>query len=335
MLKYITKRLLRSLLTLFFIIVIIFSLLRLMPIEGYFQNYDKMTPAQITSGLQTMGLTDPLPVQLFHFFEQLFQGSFGVSHIYRANVPITDILADKAPISIKMGLLSVGLSLLVGLPLGISMVLNASRKKRYRTAKKMNLLQKFGSFLGSLWDGLGVGFIVLIQAIPAAVYYLYIQLYGTSWFNIPLLFKENKPITWVLPVVSLALGDIAYYAMWIRRFMTDELNRDYVQLARAKGVSSRSIMFRHVFRNAFVPLIQYLPSSILYTAAGSIYVESLYSVPGMGGLLVNVIQRQDNTIVQALVLIYSAIGIVALILGDLLMSLADPRITLTQKEGSR
>lgn len=334
MLKYIAKRSLRSLLTLFIIIAIVFSLLRLMPVEGYFQNYDKLSSAQIQAGLQRMGLTDPIPVQLLHFYVNMFHGDLGTSNIYRKNVAITTILAEKAPVSINMGLLALGLSLILGLPLGVLMVLGTMRKKsRPGTKKKYSLPAVFNRFSSSFWVGFGTIFIVLVQGIPAMVYYLFIQVYGTSWLGVPLLFKANKPETWILPVFSLALGNIAYYAMWLRRYMTDELNKDYIQLARAKGVSSRNIMVHHVFRNAFVPMIQYLPSSILYTAMGSIYVESLYSVPGMGGLLVQVIERQDNTIVQALVLIYSAMGIVSLILGDVLMSLTDPRIALAGKGG--
>lgn len=117
--------------------------------------------------------------------------------------------------------------------------------------------------------------------------------------------------------------------------MVDELNKDYVKLARAKGLKNRTIMVQHVLRNAFVPMAQYLPSAILFTIAGSIYIESLYSIPGMGGLLVDVIKRQDNTMVQALVLIYSSIGILGLFLGDLLMALLDPRIKLAKRGGTR
>jgi oligopeptide transport system permease protein len=117
--------------------------------------------------------------------------------------------------------------------------------------------------------------------------------------------------------------------------MVDELNKDYVRLARAKGVSGQNIMMKHVLRNAFVPMIQYIPTSLLYTVCGSIYIESLYSIPGMGGLLVDVIGRQDNPMVQAIVMIYSCIGIVGLLLGDLLMGLIDPRISFVKKEGAR
>ena len=92
---------------------------------------------------------------------------------------------------------------------------------------------------------------------------------------------------------------------------------------------------RHVFRNAFIPMIQYIPTSLLYTIGGSIYIESLYSVPGMGGLLVDVINRQDNAMVQAIVMIYCIIGVVGLLMGDLLMGVIDPRISFVKKEGAR
>ena len=91
----------------------------------------------------------------------------------------------------------------------------------------------------------------------------------------------------------------------------------------------------HVFRNAFVPMIQYIPTSLLYTISGSIYIESLYSIPGMGGLLVDVIGRQDNPMVQAIVMMYSCIGIIGLLLGDMLMGVIDPRISFVKKEGAR
>ena len=117
--------------------------------------------------------------------------------------------------------------------------------------------------------------------------------------------------------------------------MVDESNKDYVKLAVAKGVSSKNIMMKHVFRNAFVPMIQYLPSSFLNTIIGSIYIESLYSIPGMGGLLVDVVKRQDNTMVQAIVILFACVGILGLIFGDILMTIIDPRISFSKKGGAR
>ncbi len=150
-----------------------------------------------------------------------------------------------------------------------------------------------------------------------------------------MLFSRQNPLSWILPAISMSLGGIAGYAMWMRRYMVDELNKDYIRLARAKGMSGAAIMVKHVMRNAFVPMAQYLPASILFTISGSIYIESLYSIPGMGGLLVDAIGRQDNTLVQALVLIFSTLGIVGLFLGDIAMAIFDPRIKLARRGGAR
>ena len=313
MLKYLAKRITRSLLTLVIILTIVFCLLRLMPIEGYFPNFEKMTPQQIQVGLEEMGLTDPLPVQIFRFYKDLLHGDLGTSRIYRANVPVTEILADKVPVSIKLGVLSMIVSLLLGIPMGALM---ARYKNRF-------------------FDKLGTLFIVCIQAVPAAVYYLYIQLYGTQILNVGLLFDINNPKYWILPVLSMSLGNVAFYSMWLRRYMVDESNKDYVKLAKAKGLSEGKVMFKHIFRNAFVPLAQYIPTAFLNTVIGSIYIESLYSIPGMGGLLVTVVKKHDNTMVQGIVLLYACVGVLGLMLGDILMVVLDPRISLGKKEGDR
>lgn len=121
MIRYSAKRLARSMLTLFIIITVVFSLLRLMPVEGYFQNYEKMNDAQIQNGLRQLGLLDPLPVQLMNFYKQVLHGDLGVSNIYRMNVPITQIVAEKAPVSMMMGGMALCISLLLGLPMGAAM----------------------------------------------------------------------------------------------------------------------------------------------------------------------------------------------------------------------
>ena len=151
----------------------------------------------------------------------------------------------------------------------------------------------------------------------------------------PAEYDAANPRSYILPVISLAIGNIAYYAMWLRRYMVDEANKDYIRLARAKGMTSGQVAFRHIFRNALVPMVQSLPASLLFTISGSLYVESLFSINGMGGLLITSIQRQDNPLVQAMVLLYSVISVLGLLLGDLAMMLVDPRITFTKKGGSR
>ncbi len=314
MLKYILRRFCSAVLSLFIIITVMFCLLRLMPVEGYLgANVDKMSPEVIAAKLAAKGLDKPLHIQLINFYKDLFHGDLGRSWIFRENVPVTEIIQPKIGVSLRMGAIAMALALAVGMPLGVLMA----------------------KCKGRLPDKLGTGFIVFIEAAPSAVYFLFIQMYFTSWFKLPMLYDSEKPVTWILPVICLALPSIANYGMWMRRYMVDQINQDYVKLARAKGVSQHHIMTRHVFRNAVVPMVQTIPGSLLLTIMGSLYVESIFSVPGMGGLLINVIQRQDNTMVQALVLIFASLGIVGLFLGDLLMALVDPRISLYREGGRR
>ncbi len=314
MAKYILKRFVAAVISLFIIVTLIFCLLRLMPIEGYLgPNVDKLSPEVRAAKLAAKGLDKPVLEQLYVFYANLFRGNLGKSWIYRENVSIVKIITPKIQISAKLGAIAMALSLLVGIPLGAAM----ARSK------------------GKWPDKLGTGFIVFLQAAPSAVYFLFIQMYATRGTGLPMLYKDSNPVSWILPIISLALPSIANYGMWMRRYMVDQANQDYVRLARAKGVSNRAVTMRHIFRNAFVPMVQLIPSSLLYTIVGSLYVESIYSVPGMGGLLIDVIQRQDNTMVQALVLIFAAVGIVGLFLGDVLMALVDPRISLTRGEESR
>ena len=314
MAAYLGKRFLRSMVTLLIILSIVFILVRQMPIEGYFPNIEKMSDEMIQNGLHQMGLDQPILVQLGNFFKNLIlHGDLGTSRVYRNNVPVAEILAPKIPVSIKLGSLSLLVSLLVGLPMGTLMA----------------------KYKGRFFDHLGTGFIVFINAVPAAVYYLFIQLYGSELLHISMLFDESKAVSWILPVFSMSLGNIAYYAMWLRRYMVDESRKDYVMLARIKGANENRIMFRHVFRNSFVPLAQYIPTSFLNTVIGSIYIESLYSIPGMGGLLVDVVKKQDNAMVQGIVLLYACVGVIGLLLGDLMMVVLDPRINLVKKGGDR
>lgn len=265
MFKYVCKRLLQSMVTLVIVATTVFLLLRLMPEEGYFaEGYDKMDEAQIEAALTDMGLRDPLPIQLKNFFVGLLHGDLGKSIVFRPKVPITKIIGPKIPYSLYFGLASIVISLGLGIPLGMLMA----------------------RFKGKAVDNLGSAYVVAIKAVPAAVYFLFLQLYVSSALGVPMLFDERKPVSWILPAICMSLGGIANYAMWIRRYMVDELNKDYIKLARAKGLKNSLVMSRHVIRNAFVPMAQQLPTNILRTISGSIYVESLFSIPGMGGLLV-------------------------------------------------
>ena len=288
LLGYSIRRAWQSIITVLIVITVVFLLMRLLPMEGYFgAEYDRLDQSQREAILKNMGLLDPWYTQLRNFYVGLLHGDLGKSIVYRPKIPVLEIIMPKIPVSVQFGSAALLMSLSTGLAMGVL----AARDK------------------GRAVDKLATGYIVFINAVPAVVYLLFIQLYASLYLKLPILFTPGSSRSWYLPAICMSLGGIAGYAMWIRRFMVDELNRDYIKLARAKGMSNTAVMFRHVLRNAFVPMAQYLPTTLLMTIAGSLYIESLYSIPGMGGLLIDAIVQQDNPLVQALVLIYSSIGV--------------------------
>lgn len=310
--KYILKRTLQSFITIILVVVCVFLLLRLMPLSGYFtrDDYANMTEQMRRAYLKSIGVYDNPFVQLKNFTINLFHGDLGRSITVYPKTPITKILAQKAPYSILFGAAGMFISLILGVSLGITMA----------------------RFKDKLADNLGTFYVVLVRAIPSLIYLFLIQTWVTGLFGWPMVFYDDEPISWILPTISLALSGIAWYAIWLRRFMVDEENKDYIKFARVKGLSQKYIVKRHVLRNAMVPMVQYLPAQLLLTIAGSLIIENIYSIPGMGGLLVDAIKQQDNNIVQVLVLIYSVLGVFGVFIGDILMALVDPRIKF---EGNR
>lgn len=315
MIRYTLGRCGRACITIFLVLSIVFLLMRLMPVETYFQGRsDTMTDTLKENILRGLGLLDPWCVALPNFWKNLLlHGDLGESIVMRVGVPVTKVIWPKAAVSFQFGIISLAIQLVVGMPLGVLM----ARKK------------------GGIIDKAGNLYVLLINSLPQAVYFLLIQLYLSTLLGLPMLFKSSVPSSRILPIICLSLGGIASNAMWMRRYMVDQLNMDYIRLARAKGMTSGQVAFRHIFRNALVPMVQSLPASLLFTISGSLYVESLFSINGMGGLLITSIQRQDNPLVQAMVLLYSVISVLGLLLGDLAMMLVDPRITFTKKGGSR
>lgn len=314
MLKYSIKRLSQSLITVLIIVTAVFLLMRLMPVEGYFgDEFQKLSDEMINHKLGQLGLLDPPLVQLVRFYGQLVKGDLGVSTRLQVDVPVIEILMEKMPTSAAFGLVATLISLVLGIILG---VVQATNK-------------------GKFADSLGTGYIIFVNSVPPLVYYFFIQVFVSDWFGLPMRFDDDKIISCLLPVICMSLGGIASYALWVRRYMVDELNKDYIKLARAKGLPYKTIMYKHVLRNAFVPMAQHLPVSFLLTIGGSLLVEELFAIPGMGNLLVQAVTKQDNNLVQILILVYSTIGIVGVFLGDILMMIIDPRITIDSKGGSR
>ena len=315
MLRYTLGRLGRAAITLFLVLSIVFLLMRLMPVDTYFEGRsDTMNETIKENILRQLGLLDPWYVQLKNFWVKLLlHGDLGESIVIQKGVKCVDLMVPKAINSFRFGAVAMVFQLVLGYSMGVLMA-------RWK---------------GKFFDRLGNAYVLLINALPAAVYYLFIQLYLSTLLSLPMFYDKFDKSSMILPIVCLALPGIASNAMWMRRYMVDQMNLDYIRLARAKGMTSSQVAFRHVMRNAFIPMAQSLPTTRLFTISGSLYVESLFSIPGMGGLLIISIQRQDNTMVQAMVLLYSIISVTGLLLGDLTMMLCDPRISLTKKGGRR
>lgn len=315
MLNYSIKRLLQSLITVLIIVTVVFLLLRLMPTEGYFSDDEllKLTPEQIENQLRLMGLLDHPLKQLARFYGQILTFNLGTSLKLARGKTVVSVIAEKFPVSIRFGLTSLCISVVLGVLLGVTQ----ARKK------------------GKFADVCGTVYTIFVNSVPPLVTYALILAFGTRILGLPSLYKKGNVISMILPIVSMSLLSIAGYSLWTRRYMVDELNKDYIKLARAKGLPYASIMTKHVLRNAFVPLAQYLPASFLLTIGGSLLVERYYSIPGMGPLLVDAIQKQDNTVVQACVILYSILGIFGVFMGDVLMMMIDPRISLNSKGGTR
>ncbi len=322
MLKYTIKRLLQSLLTVLIVVTIVFLLLRLMPTDYYFGEDEliKLTEEQKDDILRAAGLKDPPLVQLGRFYGEILTGKlfkgigsgYGLSRRIMHGKPVVEVIGDRFGISMRMGIISLAIALVIGIPMGIL-------QARYKNG---------------VFDHIGTAYTIFINAVPRLVSYSLVFIFGVRVLKLPSMYSvKNVTASSILPIVCLSMGSIASYALWMRRYMVDDLTKDYIKLARIKGVSTRGIMFKHVLRNAFVPMAQNLPTTFLLTIGGSLLVERFFSVPGMGPLLTDAITRYDTNVVQMLVMLYATLGILGMFLGDILMSLFDPRIRLTGKGG--
>ena len=240
--------------------------------------------------------------------------SLGPSYRIQHGISVITVIAEKFPVSMVIGLLSLALALVVGVVLGI--------------------LQ--ARFKGGVLDNVCSGYTIFVNAVPHLVSYTLIMYVCARVFKLPMTYRSDTPVQSAIPVIlCLAMGSIASYMLWMRRYMVDELNKDYIRLAQLKGLTRTQVMFRHVMKNAFLPLAQYLPYNVLLTVGGSLLAESFFSVPGMGPLLTMAISRYDINLVQAIVLLYASLGVIGVFMGDLLMGILDPRISLTKKGGTR
>ncbi len=212
--------------------------------------------------------------------------------------------------SFTIGIIAVALAYLLAIPLGIWMAL-----------KKEKLVDKIGTF-----------YIIFIMAVPSVAYILIFKAIG-AMTGLPTTFdiESKSKLMFVLPIVSLALPSVASLMRWLRRYMIDQMNSDYVKFARSGGLSEGEIFSKHILKNAAIPIIHGIPGSILGALTGAFITERVYVVPGIGGLLINAIGAYDNGVIVGVTLFYALLSVVSMILGDVLMSMVDPRINFTSK----
>ncbi len=221
----------------------------------------------------------------------------------------------------KSGLSRIGYSFVIGffaliiayftaVPLGIAM----ARKK------------------AGLVDKLGTLYIVFMIAVPSLAYIFLFQSIGRA-LGLPTTFDSVSPTpaAYLLPTVSLALPMIASLMKWLRRYTLDQMSADYVRFARASGLSEGEVFSKHIVKNAIIPILHGLPAAFLGALVGAIITERVYVVPGAGNLLTESIASYDNGVTVGLTVFYALLSVLSLILGDILMALADPRISFSQK----
>lgn len=218
---------------------------------------------------------------------------------------------SKLGYSFVIGIAAVILAYALAVPLGITM---ARRKDR-------------------LADHLGTGYIVFIMAVPSLGYIFLFKALG-GYLGLPTTFDMENPtlIMYILPVISLALPLLANLMKWLRRYLIDHMGAEFAKFARASGLPEGEIFRRHILKNAAIPLIHGIPASILGALIGAIITERVYVVPGAGNLLTRAINSYDNGVIVGVTLFYAVLSVLSVILGDVLISTVDPRITLHRKE---
>lgn len=217
---------------------------------------------------------------------------------------------SKLGFSFTIGILAAMLSYLLGLPIGIFM----ARHKE------------------GLVDKLGTAYIIFIIAVPSLAYIFLFKAIGGS-IGLPTTFDVNSSgkLMYLLPIVSLALPSAANLMKWLRRYMIDQMNSDYVKFARSGGLTENEIFFKHIFKNAAIPITHGIPATVIFAMTGAIITERVYVVPGAGNLLTQAINAYDNGVIVGVTLFYALLSVVAIILGDVLMSLVDPRISFASE----
>ena len=310
--KYFLKKLMTLIITLLLISFLSFTAFSVIPGDAALSRLGKdATEEQIETLREEMGLNDPLPERYGRWLSGAVQGDFGDSYRYQ-DVTVSSLLADRLPVTVLLAVISLAIILVCAIPLGI-------------------LCARFsGSFLDLLINQVTQ----ILMAVPAFflgiiltyVFGLILHFFQPGNFTSPAENLTASAKYLFFPALAVALPKIAMVVKFLRNSVISEMNKDYVRTARSKGNTETAVLYGHVLKNAMIPVVTFLAMVIAEILAGSIVVEQVFSVPGIGRLLISSISTRDYPVVQAIVLYVTAVVVIINFVVDVLYQFLDPRV---------
>lgn len=301
MARFVIKRILSGLLAIFVLVTITFFLMHLIP-GGPF-NAEKVNAHTLALMEARYGFDRPVYVQYFDYMKNLVRGDLGIS-VKKIGYTVNEIIADKFPVSLRLGLVALILSLLIGVPLGM-----LSAVKRDRITDRLIM---FITSIGYSVPGFVVGALLL--------YFL-----GIRWQLLPTM-RLDTPLHYIMPAAALAFSPLSYITRLTRSGLLDVIDQDYIKTARAKGLTRLVVIGKHALRNSIIPVITYMGPLTANTIVGGFVVERIFSVPGLGAYFISSITNRDYPMIMGTTIFYAAILILANMLVDIAYGIVDPRI---------
>ena len=304
MLKYALKRLATSLITIFLVITLTFFLMQMVP-GGPFLG-ENVNPKITERLLQQYGYDQPVIVQYWRYLSSMFQGDLGYSMVVKSGYKVTDVILGSFPTSGKLGFIALSIALILGIPLGVFAAM------RHGTHFDRSFI-----FLSSLF-----------VSIPSFIMTIMLMLIFASWLKwLPVAYLDNWT-SYILPISGMAIYPMFHLGRLTRTTMLDVVSQDYITTARAKGLSTGKIMFKHALRNAVIPVITSLGPTIAGIMTGSFVVEKVFAIDGMGKYFVNSISSRDYPLIMGTTIFYGILLIFCNYVVDLLYGIIDPRIKM-------
>ncbi|BAL50313.1 MULTISPECIES: ABC transporter permease [Lactococcus] len=303
MAKYILKRLGLLLLTLFLIVTLTFFMMQVMPGTPF--SNPKLTPDQLEILKHAYGLDKPLWQQYFIYVGHMFTGNFGTSFIY-TNQPVITMIAQRLPVSMQLGTQA----LILGTVLGALMGKASARRKN------------------GVLDGV-FGFLsVLGISVPSFVIGTLILLYLGFNLNLFPISGWGTFSQTIMPTIALSFAPMAVVTRFVRSEMIESLSSDYILLARAKGLSEKEVVNKHALRNSLIPMLTLIGPMAAGLLTGSVLIEKIFSIPGIGAQFVDSIPAKDFPVIMATTIVYAVILMVFILVTDILTAIVDPRVRL-------